>query len=87
MLEGKRQAVVYGRQFDDGILNHHPLRVLQKSRITRRNKHTKGVGILEKLRHILRVLTLLPTESIGQSYLSNQLSFPLSEDKDRNGNE
>lgn len=84
MFEGKGEAIVYGCQLDDGFLYYHPVCVLergyqgnrQKCNFTYYKKNWWNINILRVC--TVCILTLFPTESMGQSYFSSQLSFPLS---------
>lgn len=84
MFEGEGKAIVYGCKLDDGILHNYPVCVLVRGNRGNRQKEILVI-ILKKCIRILavyivgqRILTLFPPESMGQSYFSSQLSFPLS---------
>lgn len=89
VFEGKGEAIVYGCQLDDGFLYYHPVCVLERGCQGNRQECNFTYS-LKKLNKIVEhkhfdsvhvcvyMLTLFPTESMGQSYFSSQLSFPLS---------
>lgn len=90
MFEGEREAVVYGCQLDDGILYYHPVCVLGPGGEGpgRQIFYIKVYNFVSCVENWVWktqmtcvcpcVLTLFPTGSIGQSYFTSQLSFPLS---------